>query len=595
VREEQNSVREGASGVSAVVSRDGQSIKDRAHGRLVTVPRKRPWTHLLWREGPRDAKPVFSREEKEEGATRGVCMTPSIRANGPSYLKAAPRPVERVKVRGGEGALAPLVLIRTVADRQVVVAVSEEARVVGVRTGMTLTEARALCAGVMHEDHDRARDERGLEALARWMVRFTPVVSVREGVKCKDGEQEELGDYLFLDLTGCERVFGGIGNIVDAVEEALSWMGVSFQLGVGETLGSAYAFAFDEGDRAAEAALPAIPVRGLRIDSETCAALHHLGIETIGQLMALPREALPARFGGQLLLRLDQALGRVAEPLVALPYCAPIGASMEFDGTVESLEVMWIALRQLLRDVVKELARRGCGAREVKAIFKRAYADPIEKLVRLSRASRNGKELFELLRCALEQVETDVGFTGVVLDIARFERVTEGQMSLVAHEEEEGEIELDRLVERVVARMGDEGLKQVRLLESYLPERAWEGLGFRVQGSGDREHPTRAGSPWHGGGFGDAVRPLQLLGEPVEVRVMVSPSDDRDGRPILFRQDQDVHELTHAVGPERISGEWWRGHEKTRDYFEVEDRTGKRFWMFRVNETGKWFLHGVFA
>jgi protein ImuB len=76
---------------------------------------------------------------------------------------------------------------------------------------------------------------------------------------------------------------------------------------------------------------------------------------------------------------------------------------------------------------------------------------------------------------------------------------------------------------------------------------------------------------------------------------MVSPSDDRDGRPILFRQDQDVHELTHAVGPERISGEWWRGHEKTRDYFEVEDRTGKRFWMFRVNETGKWFLHGVFA
>ncbi len=259
---------------------------------------------------------------------------------------------------------------------------------------------------------------------------------------------------------------------------------------------------------------------------------------------------------------------------------------MEFEGTVESLEVMWIALRQLLRDVVKELSRRGCGAREVKATFKRAYADPIEKLVRLSRASRNGKELFELLRCALEQVETDVGFTGVVLDVARFERMREGQMSLMAHEEEEGEIELDRLVERIVARMEDEGLKQVKLLESYLPERAygWNRIG-------DGRSGTRAGSPRYGG----AVRPLQLLGDPVEVRVVVSPSDDRDGRPILFRDGGDVHELRHAVGPERISGEWWRGHEKTRDYFEVEDLTGKRSWMFRVNETGKWFLHGIFG
>jgi protein ImuB len=87
---------------------------------------------------------------------------------------------------------------------------------------------------------------------------------------------------------------------------------------------------------------------------------------------------------------------------------------------------------------------------------------------------------------------------------------------------------------------------------------------------------------------------LELLPEPVEVQVMVSPSHDRDGRPILFRCGRDVHELRHAVGPERISGEWWRGHHKTRDYFDVEDAQGKRFWLFRVNETRRWFLHGLF-
>ena len=75
---------------------------------------------------------------------------------------------------------------------------------------------------------------------------------------------------------------------------------------------------------------------------------------------------------------------------------------------------------------------------------------------------------------------------------------------------------------------------------------------------------------------------------------MVTPSEDRDGRPVMFRLGRAVHPLRHAVGPERISGEWWRGHDKTRDYFDVEDEAGRRFWVFRVNETNRWYLHGTF-
>ena len=75
---------------------------------------------------------------------------------------------------------------------------------------------------------------------------------------------------------------------------------------------------------------------------------------------------------------------------------------------------------------------------------------------------------------------------------------------------------------------------------------------------------------------------------------MVSPSDDRDGRPISFSWRGEVHRLLHAVGPERIAGQWWQGHHKTRDYFDVEDPNGKRFWIFRVMESGKWYVHGEF-
>jgi protein ImuB len=75
---------------------------------------------------------------------------------------------------------------------------------------------------------------------------------------------------------------------------------------------------------------------------------------------------------------------------------------------------------------------------------------------------------------------------------------------------------------------------------------------------------------------------------------MVTPSGDREGFPVFFTHESRVHRLNWVVGPERIAGIWWTGHDKTRDYFDVTDETGNRFWIFRVLETWRWFLHGVF-
>jgi protein ImuB len=94
------------------------------------------------------------------------------------------------------------------------------------------------------------------------------------------------------------------------------------------------------------------------------------------------------------------------------------------------------------------------------------------------------------------------------------------------------------------------------------------------------------------------LRPLHLFNHPEQIHVIVTPSHDQDGKPVQFTRPEcggAVHRLSHATGPERIAGQWWRGHDKTRDYFDVEDEsTGERFWIFRVQETGRWFVHGEF-
>src|SRR2546423_47481 len=62
--------------------------------------------------------------------------------------------------------ISPLVLVRTVASRQVVAVASEEGMAGGVRAGLSLAEARALCPGLIHADHEPERDAKALLALA---------------------------------------------------------------------------------------------------------------------------------------------------------------------------------------------------------------------------------------------------------------------------------------------------------------------------------------------------------------------------------------------------------------------------------------------
>jgi protein ImuB len=190
----------------------------------------------------------------------------------------------------------------------------------------------------------------------------------------------------------------------------------------------------------------------------------------------------------------------------------------------------------------------------------------------------------------METVETDVGFLGIQLIVTSMQRISDEQIALLEHEEFAGEIELDHLIERLSVRMGQETVAQAEPIESHVPENA-----FAYQRSlAATESRARAGSPCHN----RTVRPLHLFDWPEEIHVMVSPSHDMDGFPIQFSRPScggATHRLSHAIGPERIAGQWWRGHDKTRDYFDVEDESsGERFWIFRVQETGKWFVHGEF-
>ena len=101
--------------------------------------------------------------------------------------------------------------------------------------------------------------------------------------------------------------------------------------------------------------------------------------------------------------------------------------------------------------------------------------------------------------------------------------------------------------------------------------------------------------------FRSTNRPFRLFDTPEEAEVMAQVPD---GPPLHFRWRRLPRQIARARGPERIAPEWWReGARGTtiRDYYEVEDIEGRRYWLFRQGLYGKdgaqpnWFVHGIFG
>jgi protein ImuB len=88
--------------------------------------------------------------------------------------------------------------------------------------------------------------------------------------------------------------------------------------------------------------------------------------------------------------------------------------------------------------------------------------------------------------------------------------------------------------------------------------------------------------------------------EPIETVALLP-----DHPPVTFTWRGVRRRVKRADGPERVFGEWWKREAEliaVRDYFQVEDDAGERFWIYRAGDgehedTGshRWFLHGIFG
>ncbi|MFO0874642.1 MAG: DNA polymerase Y family protein [Phycisphaerales bacterium] len=192
----------------------------------------------------------------------------------------------------------------------------------GIVPGMGVAHARALLTraevdAIVFEPHDPARDAAALHRLAVWAMRFSPLVAI-------DTSHRSHG--LWLDVSGCARLFGGEERLLRRLVRHLARFGVEGRAAMAPTFAAAAALArfgtiavCDEASL--RSALAPLPIEALRIDASIVEALHEVNVRRIDELIDLPRRQLAERFGLMLLRRIDETLGRVPELLepIAVP------------------------------------------------------------------------------------------------------------------------------------------------------------------------------------------------------------------------------------------------------------------------------------
>ena len=132
-------------------------------------------------------------------------------------------------------------------------------------------------------------------------------------------------------------------------------------------------------------ALRPLAVEGLRLGGQVLRLLHQFDIHSIGQLMTLPRAAIPSRFGREVMLRLDQALGHIAELVHAEQAAEPVAASWTFDSPTADGQVIEAVLEQLLQQVLQRLQPRQWGVQQLSCSLQTTPGESVRLQVGLLR------------------------------------------------------------------------------------------------------------------------------------------------------------------------------------------------------------------
>lgn len=462
-------------------------------------------------------------------------------------------------------------------------AVDRRAARQGLVVGMTLADARARCPDLVTQQADPAADALHLGRMLERMRQFTPMVAL------------DPPDGLILDISGCAHLFGGDDALAELARQSV---GHASRHAFGSNAVAARALARHarSAEERRQENVAVLPVAALELEDSALAALRRAGLRTIGDLASRPMGMIAARFGEQAVARLRQIMGGAASPVSPSRPAVPIRAEARFPEPIARTDDVMDVIESLLGQAARQMEARKLGGRRFAIRLLRSDGARQGLAIDTGQPVRDPAVVLRLLRERIDRMadplDPGFGFDAVLLAVPHVEPLAERQQAMDGEGSAASEREVMTLMDRLAIRLGSGNVTRLQPCDRHLPElsqRPVPAVQARITAWPAQDRPPR---------------PLLMFDPPQPVAVIAGVPD---GPPLRFRWRDKLHEVTLAEGPERIGAEWWRrrqGHQpggagQTRDYYRIEDKEGRRYWMFRhglFGEKGEiaWYLHGLF-
>ncbi len=534
--------------------------------------------------------------------------------------------VERLLRARGITDPGPFAIVETVNNTQMLASLNPEAGAENLYKGQALRDARAFCPGLTTHPANPLAEAAFLATLRRWAGRYSPWVA------------EEPPAALLLDITGCAHLFGGEVRMVDTIAADCTRLSLSVQCGLADTPGAAWALArygdhpgaavhtgdaiqqearatrskarrrhWTRGGAAPQIrqlagaphiaapgqnrqALAPLPIAALRLPEAASTALNRLGMRRVGDLLHLPRAALARRFGRDVLMRLDQAMGATPEPISPARVQAAFATRLTLPEPIGLESDLMAGIDRLLPPLCAQLKTAGRGVRHIRLQLFRTDHTMQTIAAGLARPTHDPEQIRPLL--ALKLVEVDAGFGIDVLRLAA--HVTEPvharqhsghhDAAQAANRRLNSDTAREDLITRLGGRIGLESIILNHPANSNIPEKTSTVMA------------AAWAEPAEGWARPPTPRPIVLFAP--ELVTADSPGHP----PASFRWRRFRFTTTAATGFERIAPEWWlddpNWRSGLRDYWRIETESGERLWLYFAHgalTSGGWFCQGVFA
>jgi nucleotidyltransferase/DNA polymerase involved in DNA repair len=377
-----------------------------------------------------------------------------------------------------------------------VYAVSELAAGTGVRVGMSVWEALAVCpdvhlAQVSRASHTHALDDL-MEALAPLSSHTPPRIQRENTPRPYKGQGRKPRNHLTPGLTdNSAMVYVDVGRVRDGQAAELAshitaaiHMAMNLTPAISLASGRFPAWAASLslkpgevlhipcGDEAAT--LAPYPVTLLPVDREAIRHLHLLGLKMLGEVARIALSDLLSYFGGEGKLIHQLAQGIDKTPILPFTPKVTERISRQFEPAVSDRQVLEASLKALAEELIGRLSDKDRVARDITLRLYLEDGHSLERGITPRHQVSNHRSLARILGELLTSMPVSARISEVEVILAGIAPVTLNQLSLFERQPLENE-RLREVLLTLTARYGDDRFFWASIVDpnARLPERRY--------------------------------------------------------------------------------------------------------------------------